>query len=171
MKSDSTIKFKSDIFKIGLYQIIGGGIGAIIILISLIMITPSTELEILVFFIMFGFFVYSIFCGTLCLYAKETALRHSLINQFLQVLGFAMFGYAFNYVAGLYLTIGLDFSNSFDIKFGAGISKFDFNINRETERTEMNFNLVAFGLIFWIDKLMHKIKEETDIQEISTVAD
>ena len=96
-------------------------------------------------------------------------MRHSLINQFLQFLGFAIFGYAFSYVAGLYLTIGLDFSNSFDIKFGAGISKLDFNINREVDRTEVILNFVAFGFIYWIDKLIHKIKEEKDTRKIASV--
>ena len=46
------------------------------------------------------------------------------------------------------------------MKFNIGISKFDFNINREYERAEINFNLVAFGLIYWIDKLIKKVKEE-----------
>ena len=80
MQKDSAIKFKSDIFKIGLYQIIGGGIGAIMVLISLIKTTQFSGINILVFSIMLIFFSYSIFCGALCLNNKETALRHSLIN-------------------------------------------------------------------------------------------
>ena len=169
MQKDNAIKFKSDIFNIGLYQIIGGGIGAIMIINFLIRTTLFSELNMLIFCIMFIFFGYSIFCGILCLNTKDTALQHSLINQFLQFLGFAIFGYAFSYIAGLYLTISLDFSNLFDIKFGAGISKLDFNINREVERTEVSLNLVAFGFIYWIDKLIQKIKEDKDIQKIASV--
>ena len=71
--------------------------------------------------------------------------------------------------AGFYLSVGLDFSNSLDIKFDIGISKFDFNVNREHERTEISFNLVAFGLICWINKLMKKVKIEKDNTEIASI--
>jgi len=163
-------KIKSDIFKLGLYQIIGGAIGVIMILFSLVDTTQFTELNVLVFTFMSIFFAYSIFCGTLCLKSKETALRHSLINQFLQLLGFAFLGFAFSYVSGLYLTIGLDLSTSIEVKFGFGVSKFDFNINREAERSEINLNIVAFGLIYWIEKLAKKIKTARAIGEAESVA-
>jgi hypothetical protein len=115
------------------------------------------------------FFAYSFFCGVLCIKQKSNALAHSLINQFLQLIGFAFFGFAFAYVAGFYLSVGLDLSSSIEIKFGAGISKFDFNINREHERTEINFNIVELGLIYWIDKLSTKIKAEKTNTEIASI--
>jgi hypothetical protein len=155
-----TTKTKSNISTIGWYQIIGGGIGALIILYSLFTAAQLSGLNILIYVFMLLFFIYSIFCGTLCIQHKANALTHSLINQFLQLIGFAVFSVAFSYVAGLYLSVGLDLSNSVNMKFNIGISKFDFNINRELERAEINFNLVAFGLIYWIDKLMKKLKEE-----------
>jgi hypothetical protein len=164
-----TTKTKSNISTIGWYQIIGGAIGAIIILYSVFNSTQFSALNISIYVFMLLFFAYSIFCGTLCLKHKDNALIHSLINQFLQLIGFAFFGFAFTYVAGLYLSIGLDLSNSIDMKFDVGISKFDFNINREHERAEINFNLVAFALIYWIDKLMKKIKEEKTNIEIASV--
>ena len=155
-----TTKIKTDLLKLGWYQIIGGAIGILIILYSLFALTQFSGLVILVYIFMLLFFAYSIYCGTLCIKCKNNALMHSLINQFLQILGFAVFGFAFAYVAGLYLSVGLDLSKSFEMKFNFGISKFDFNINREQERAEINFNLVAFGLIYWIDKLLKKVKEE-----------
>jgi hypothetical protein len=162
-------KIKSDILKIGWYQVIGGGIGALMILYALFTTAEFPGLSMLIYFFMFLFFAYSIFCGTLCLKNRDNALTHSLINQCLQVIGFAFFGFAFAYVAGVYVSIGLDLSNSINMKFNIGISKFDFNINRETERAEVNLNLVAFGLIYWIDKLMKKIKKEKTIFEIASV--
>ncbi len=86
-------------------------------------------------------------------------MTHSLVNQFLQLFGFAFYGVAFTYIAGLYLSVGLDLSNSIDMKLDIGISKFDFNINREHRRVEINFNVVAFVFIYWIDKLKGKIKD------------
>ncbi len=139
------------------------------ILFSLFDTTQFAGLNILVLAFMFIFFAYPVFCGTLCLKSKESALRHSLINQFLQLLGFAFFGFAFSYVAGIYLSIGLDLSKSIDVKFDIGVSKFDFNINREAERAEINFNLVAFGLIYWIEKLTKKLKAEKEIIEADSI--
>ena len=123
----------------------------------------------LVYLFILLFFAYSIFCGTLCLKTKKNALGHSLTNQILQVIGFAIMGFAFNYVSGLYLTIGLDLTDSIKLDFGAGISKFDFNLNNEKDRLEVDFNLVAFAVIFWINKLMKKVKEEAIIIQTSSI--
>ena len=166
---DMTKKDNSDISTIGWYQIIGGGIGVIIILYSLFTTTQLAGPNVLIYIFMLLFFAYSIFCGTLCIKHKTNAMKHSLINQFLQLIGFAFFGFAFTYVAGLYLSVGLDLSNSIDMEFDVGISKFNFNINREHERAEINFNLVAFGLIYWIDKLVRRIKTEKANIEIASV--
>ena len=155
-----TTKTKSNISTIGWYQIIGGGIGVLIILYSLFTSAQLSGLNILIYVFMLLFFIYSIFCGALCIQHKANALTHSLINQCLQLIGFAFLGVAFSYAGGLYLSVGLDLSNSVNMKFNVGISKFDFNINREHERAEINFNLVAFGLVYWIDRLMKKSKEE-----------
>ena len=80
-------------------------------------------------------------------------------------------GFAFKYVAGLYLTVGLNLTDSVTFDFGAGISKFDFNFNNEKERLELDFNLVAFGLIYWIEKLRKKIRTEIELRQISSIGE
>ena len=80
-----------------------------------------------------------------------------------------MFGFAFKYVAGFYLTIGLNLTESFNLTFGAGISKFDFNFNNENERLEVDFNLISLGLIIFIEKLRKSVKEEYDANKISSI--
>ena len=154
MQVDLSTKTKSDISKIGWYQIIGGGLGILIILYSLITLDQIAGLTIIIYAFMFVFFGYSVTCGTLCLKSHKNALRHSLINQLLQLVSLTIFGFAFSFVAGVYLSLGLDFSKSIEITFEFGISKFDFNINREHERTAVGLNLVALGLIYWINKLI-----------------
>jgi hypothetical protein len=52
---------------------------------------------------------------------------------------------------------------------GSGISKLDLNINNQHERADINFNLIAFGLIYWIDKLMKKSRTEKQNLEIASV--
>ena len=162
-------KSKSDILKIGWYQIIGGGIGELFILYSLFSPTQVSGFEVLVYISMLLFFGYSIFCGILCLKHTNNALTHSLINQILQLLGFAFGGFAFSYVAGIYVSVGFDFSSSIEMKFDFGLSEFDFNLNRQYERAEIYFNLVAFGLIYWIDRVSTKIKAEKVNMEITSI--
>lgn len=162
-------EIESDLTKLGLYQIAGGAIGLLIILWSIYKSPLLTGLTILVYLFILLFFSYSIFCGISCLKSKKNALRHSLTNQILQVIGFAMMGFAFKYVAGFYLTIGLNLTDSIKFGFDAGISKLDFNFNNEEDRLEFDFNLVAFALIYWIDKLMKKVKEEAVIRQISSI--
>jgi hypothetical protein len=162
LQTNNLIKIKSDILKIGWYQIIGGLTGIAIILFSFIGSSQLQGVNVLVFLFMFSFYFYSVFCGVLCLQLKEIAIIYSLINQFLQLIGFAIFGFAFYYVAGVYVSIGFDFTNSMLLKFNFGISKFDFTINQELERAQINLNLIAFALIYWIDKLRKKIKIENE---------
>ena len=163
MEKQISHETESNLTKLGLYQIVGGAIGLIVIIWNFFKSDYLNSLTVLIYGIVLLVFVYSIFCGTLCFKTRDNALRHSLVNQVLQVVGFAMMGFAFQYVAGFYLTIGLDFTNSVAINFGAGISKFDFNFNNEKGRLVVDFNLIAFALIYWIDKLMKKVKEETAI--------
>lgn len=160
-------KTKSDLTKLGIYQIIGGVVGLLFILWIIFKNPLLTGITLLVYLFILLFFGYSIFCGTLCLKAKKNALGHSLANQMLQVFGLAMMGFAFKYVAGIYLTVGLDFTDSIKLSFGAGISKFDFNFNNEKDRIKVDFNLVAFALIYWIDKLIKKVKEE-DVNRVAS---
>ena len=162
---------KSCLYRLGLYQIIGGVLGVLIIFWAIFKSQVFSELTILVYLIMLLFFCYSIFCGTLCIQTKRNALIHSLTNQILQLFGIAIMGYALKYVAGFYLTIGLDLKDSIEFKFGAGISKFDFNINNEKERLELDFNIVAFSFIIWIDKIMKKVKEEENFRQTSSIGE
>ena len=166
--SDMTTKINSDILKIGWYQIIGGGIGELFVLYSLFSPMQISRLEVLSSVFTLLLFGYSIFCGILCIKHKENALTYSFVNQILQLISFAFLGFAFTYVAGFYISVGFDFSNIL-AKFNFGFSTFGFNINREYDRTEIYFNLVALGVLFWINKLSRKIEaEKANIEFLST---
>ena len=171
MEKTISEEIKSELSMLGLYQIIGGAVGILIILWNIFNSQLLTGPTVLVYLFILLFFLYSIFCGTLCLKTKKNALGHSLINQIFQMIGFAMMGFAFKYVAGFYLTISLDLTESINFYFGAGISNFDFSFKSESERLEVDLNLIAFAFIYWIDKLMKKVKEEAAIREISSIGD
>jgi uncharacterized membrane protein YidH (DUF202 family) len=160
---------ESDLIKIGLYQVVGGAIGILIILWGMYKNFSLPDFSILIYLFILLFFSYSIFCGALCLKERQNALQYSLINQVLQIFGFAIMGFAFKYVAGVYLTINIEMDTSLGIMFGVGISKFQFNFNAENNIFEIDVNLVAIFLIYWIDKLIRRIKEEVAIREASAI--
>ena len=162
---------KSHLAKLGLYQMVGGAIGIFMILWAIYKNGQLTVFAVLICLFIIPFFSYSIYCGTLCIKANKNALRYSLINQIFQVVGFAMMGFAFKYVAGFYFTLGLNLTESINFNLDAGISKFAFNFNRESERLEIDFNLIAFALIYWIDKLIKEAKEDTEIREVLSIGE
>jgi hypothetical protein len=169
MNAFSSKKTTSKLKALGVYQILGGAIGVLLIFWAFLS-SQQTGLFIPIYLFMFGLFAFSIYCGIICLRTKDNALHLSLINQILQIIGFAMFGFAFQYAAGIYLAVGLDLTESFNLKFGAGFSKFDFNLNIETQRLEVNFNFIALGLIIFIERVKKKIREEQDQNQVSSIA-
>ena len=98
-------------------------------------------------------------------------MKTSLINQVLQVIGVAMFGFAFKYAAGVYVTAGLDLSESFNFIFNAGFSRLDFAFNTDHHRFEVELNFVALPLIIFIERLKNHIKEEQDKLTISAIGE
>ncbi len=151
---------------LGIYQIAGGGIGVILLLWAAVTnqewSQQSAVIVLLLYLFMLLFFSFSIYCGILCLKKHRIALRLSLINQILQVIGFAIFGISFQYIAGVYLTAGLDLTQSFVLHFGLGISSLNFYINDGSQQMLVNFNFVALGLIIFIEKLKKQIKERQE---------
>ncbi len=151
---------------LGIYQIAGGAVGVILILWAALIIQEwsqqSIVLVLLLYSFMLLFFAFSIYCGILCLKKHSIALKLSLINQILQVIGFAMFGVSFQYVAGIYFTVGLDLTQSFNLNFGLGIPTFKFYINDGSHQLLVTFNFVALGLIIFIEKLRKQIKEKQE---------
>lgn len=162
---------ESDFTKLGLYQVVGGAIGILFFLWSIRGMSSVSGIAIAIYLIFLIFYVYSIISGILCLKTSKHALQHSLINQLLQVIGFALMGLAFKYIAGFYFTIGFDLTESINVTFGIGLSKFDFNFNNEYDRLEIDINIVALLLIFWIDHLMKRVKDEKLIRSANSIGD
>ena len=169
MKKDISNETELSLLKLGLYQIAGGVVGILLILWSIYKNQLFSGLVVFLYLIILLFYAYSIFCGALCMQAKSNALLHSLINQVLQFIGFTALGFAFNYVAGVSLTIGINFTESMKFDYGLGISDFLLRFNMESDKFIIDINLVAFGIIYWIEKLRKNIKEEIEMRKISTI--
>jgi hypothetical protein len=171
MSTSTTTSASSFLKNLGIYQIIGGGVGVLLILWALMNLQDIQPLLVGIYVVFSLFYSFSIYCGILCVRHKETAMKLSLLNQIIQTLGIAILGFAFQFAAGLYISAGLDLSESFELKFGAGISKFDFNFNNEEGRVEVNLNFVALGLIMLITKQRKKVEQENLVNQISQIAE
>ncbi|MBS1597471.1 MAG: hypothetical protein JST75_04555 [Bacteroidetes bacterium] len=153
--SDET---KSYLLQAGLYQLIGGAVGAQLIIWLLFTEPPVTSHSITVKLFMLCVYAYSIACGVLCIRSNGMAVYYMRVNQLLQLIGFVGMGYAYKYVAGVYVSIGIDFTSSTKFIFDAGISK--FHLYREPERAAFDINLVALLIMYWTLRLQRKIKTE-----------
>lgn len=169
MKNLISNKTELNLLKLGLYQIVGG-VGGILIILWITYQNPVfTVPAIFLYMFVLVFYLYSIYCGTLCMKARKHALTHSLINQMLQLIGITFLGFGFYYVAGFYIRVGVDITNSMDFDFDIGISNFSFGSVGDPGRLVIDINLIALGLIIWTDKLRIKVKEELELRKMSAI--
>jgi hypothetical protein len=58
---------------------------------------------------------------------------------------------------------------SYGFGFAAGMSKFEFNINRQAERSEIDINLVAITLTYWVDRLFKKLRSDAAVAGVEGI--
>ena len=169
MENNFTKDTVSKLKALGIYQIAGGIIGLLLVFWIIAGLTTFSALLLLILAIAIVLYCYSIYCEILLLKNKISGLKHSLINQSFQLMNFAIAGFAFQYVSGAFLTIGLDLTNSFNFIFNVGISSWQININGDPEPFTINFNLVALFLIIFIEKLKKKVSQEKLEQQLASI--
>jgi len=104
--------FSNDVaFKLkapGVYQIVFGLPGLALTLWLMMSTGFNSIMLVLMFIIPIALYAYSIYCGMLLFQKHDAALKHTVINQYLQLINFSIAGYAFKYVAGPLVTLGID---------------------------------------------------------------
>lgn len=165
MENNTQLKLKA----LGIYQIIGGGIGLGLTFWSVSKLTIIVAPPLFLVLIAIGLYAYSIYCGVLLLKKNRSELRHSLINQFFQLVNFSILGFTFQYVSGLFLSIGLDLSNSFSLTFGLDLSSWQIAVHDDTKPLIVNFNLIAFLLIVFIDRTKREMQREQTKKQIASI--
>jgi len=148
----------SKIKGLGVYQIAGGilGLGLTVLAIPE---KPSLT-EILFLATTLGLYSYSVYCGIVLFTQKEKALKYSAINQYLQLINFAVLGYGFEYISGGYLSVGIDLTNAMIFRFNMGFSNYQLNINTDNQEGLINLNLLALFLLLFINRLKMKSREQ-----------
>ena len=144
---------------LAIYQIAGGilGIGVILWLFK-INTTSFTGMQIALLSLASGLYIYSIFCGILLLKDNRNGLNQSQINQCLQLVSIFIFGCAYQYYSGIFFSVGFDLTQKFHFRWKAGFSTFQMNYLNNNESIFVSLNLVALGLVLYIEKLMRRQK-------------
>src|SRR5207253_1200573 len=124
-------------------QIAGGiiGLGLTTYLIAGLSSTPW--ILVLLLLVAVSLYLYSVYCGILLMKKKASGIAHSLVNQSSQLINFSIFGFGFQYISGVYLSIGLDLTNSFILTLNFGASSCQIRVNSSNEQAFLNFNLLA----------------------------
>ncbi len=153
-------QIRNQIKAIALYQFIGGILGIALtvwVLLSGEMVVDQMAMRIGLF--AGGLYIFSILCGRMLFRNPRRGLVLSIVNQVLQVVYFSFGTYAFQYVAGLRIGVGVDMVAGWIFKFRLALSSFHFSVGTDLGQKFIGVNLVALFLIFWIERLMEKVKE------------
>jgi len=143
---------------LAIYQVAGGIIGLVLTIWTMAdHIDNIKGLLLILFSIALGLYIYSVYCGILLLKNFKTGLKYSLINQALQMVSFSFFGYAFQYIAGVFFAVGIDLTDGFYLKFNTGLSTWQIIVNSGERLLFVNVNMIALFLLFFIEKLKKRI--------------
>ncbi len=163
---------RADLSRLGLYQVVGGFLGVILLFVNVASIPHLLVRNGLFLLLVLLFFSYSIYCGVLCFLKKGSALKHSLVNQILQLLNFSIGGVIFGYSAGIYVGIGLDLTHSIDFYFDAGLSRFLSLYSRPLfNQLDISINLVALAIIYWMEKMKKRARQEAAIHVADSIGE
>ena len=159
------------LYFLALYQLIGGVLGIILTIFLILRLTEVSVSLFLLLAIALSLYCYSVLCGILLFKNPLLGIKYSRINQYLQIFGFFIFGYGFRYVAGFFITIGLNLTNSINFVADLGTSAWQINIDQESKACIISFNFVALFLILFLDRQLKIIKQNIFSKEISQLGE
>jgi hypothetical protein len=135
---------KNKIKILAFYQILIGILGLLFLL--LINLKSSST----IFVIIIGLYSFSIYSGYLLLTKNfKKGLDLSIYNQLIQVVGFGISGFTFEYFSGFFLSLGLNITNDTIINYNVGFNSWILNLGSNSNLF-INLNLLALVLIVFI---------------------
>jgi uncharacterized membrane protein (UPF0136 family) len=169
MKKTSTTPTDTKFNFLSRYQMVGGIVG---LAWEVYLFINSDEINLSIIFVLVPgilFYLFSFIAGLLLFLRKSYGLKLSLFNQALQVIGFSMMGYGFEYVSGISFDIFIRYTDGLDIESNIGLSNWHILINNDTGIMELSINIVAVVLVIFILRLMKECRLERSVNEISGI--
>lgn len=171
MENNLTKDTVSKLKGLGIYQIAGGIIGLLLTVWSVLNLPGIAGILLLIILIAVTLYAYSIYCGILLLKKKAIGLKFSFVNQCLQLVSISAFGFAFKYVSGIVLAVGIDLTESFYFIFDAGVSSWQISIYGDTAPFIISFNFVAVFILLFIDRLKRTIQKEQLENQLASIGE
>lgn len=142
---------------IAFYQIVGGAIGISLAIRLGLKMENEAGSSLLAVLLACCLYSFSVLCGILLLRNARKHLTLSIINQALQVLSLGMGSFAYNYVAGIKIGLGLIFMESWVINFKLTLSSFQFIVNTDSSSHYITLNLLALLLLYLLERSKEKL--------------
>jgi hypothetical protein len=138
---------------IGYFEIIGGILGAFVILYTYFSGEDLNTFGNLFLFLVFLMYSFVIVSGALILQENPLGVKLSIISQFLQIFIFKIATISYKFIAGMFLSLGFS-GETVDFNFNLG-SFTHLSLSEYNNETEFSINFVAVLLLYWLWKLDH----------------
>jgi hypothetical protein len=165
VKKILSTKSRNALLQLGLYQFVGGVIGAVACVLLVIRIGNVNGLVVLGGIIDFNLNLLSIYAGICCIRTRSNAINLSFITQALQIFGFHVGSYGFLFYSGFGLLVGFDLSGITDYIFDYGIADFNFSYNSRPDVFTITINIFAVLLVIWIGRIQKRIAEDIEVRK------
>lgn len=152
---------KTILNSIGYYQIIGGvtGIGFAIYQLSQSSVINQTIAILYLFCLAVS--ALSVYSGQLLVKGKHNkGLPFALLSQVLQVFNFTLSGITLKFVAGIMLSLGISYTETFKIISGFSLAENKLNFDASDNSIIISINIVALFLVYLIDKIQNDIEDK-----------
>lgn len=161
MKLDTEIKILS------WYQIIGGIIGLGMMIQYILQTEAFNGYAVLLLFVMLILYLFSVASGLILLKNPAKGMLPSRINQIIQIIGFAVAGYSFQYISGLGVSIGFDITEGMLLKLNAALSSFEYNWNTDHDEAFLVVNIVPLVVMYLLNKIENELEQENPSIELT----
>jgi hypothetical protein len=148
---------------IGYYQIGGGILGVVFLLDIITSNLDRVNIQFLYYLLPLTFFSFSAYSGYALIKRKTNGVLLTKINQYLQLPQIGILGFSFQYVAGLFLGLGI--SGLVDIGFNFNLADFTFSLSSSPNEIIFMINLVPIILLNRLEKYNTKLKKNKKIIE------
>lgn len=154
------------------FLIISGLVGIILQVDTLISIDLDKFQNIssyITLYIPFLFFLFSIYNGVVLSYKKnELGLKLANYNFYLQLVGFTVFGFSYEYYLGIGFSITLDLTNDTIFGLHLNFSQLILSTLTHVNTFVVQFNVFALFMIYYISKIAEAFKKDLILNNLDS---
>ena len=157
---------KTILNNIGYYQIIGGVTGIGFTIYQLLQTNTVNQTIAILYLFCLAVSALSVYSGQLLVKGKHNkGLQFSLLSQVLQIFNFTLSGITLKFVAGIMLSLGISYTETFKVISGFSLAENTLNFDASDNSVILSINIVALFLVYLIDKVQNDIEDKEILLE------